>query len=331
MIVNSGTKEEMLREILRIRKLIGNTPVVSLKKGALNAYAKLEYQNYSGSIKDRAVTEVLYQGVASGQITSRTTVIESSSGNFAISAALHCQRLNLKFIAVVDPNINTLNLRMLELIATKVIMVNELDETGGYLLNRIRKVKSLVRDDPDMFWTNQYENENNYKGYRRLAAEIRAGFPRLDYLFVAVSSCGTCRGMWQYLQGFYPNMIIVAIDIEGSQIFSDQKIKRHISGLGASKRSLFLNEVSGIEHVILTHEEIINGCRELLTDFSLFTGGSSGACYAGAIKYLHDHGDESSVSLLLLPDKGFSYLDTIYSDRWANEIINVKQNEQCTI
>jgi len=312
------SKDKLLQELTAIKELIGHTPVVQLEHDRGRLFAKLEYQNYSGSIKDRAVNEILYRGVLSGHIRSGTTIIESSSGNFAISAALHCQRLGLRFIAVVDPNINIINLKILEIIATEVVMVREVDETGGYLLRRIEMVRHLLKTIAGSYWTNQYENENNYKGYAGLAEEIKAAFPRLDYLFVAVSSCGTYKGLSEFLKTGFPDLAIIAIDIEGSQIFSNKKVKRYISGLGASKKSGFIPEGTVVENVILDHKEIIDGCKALLKEHSLFVGGSSGACYAGATKYLKELqtvGD--STALMIFPDKGFSYLDTIFNNEWV--------------
>jgi len=314
-------KHELLETLAAIKRLIGQTPVIQLKKGHTNLFAKLEYQNYSGSIKDRAVNEILYQGILSGQIGAGTTIIESSSGNFAISAALHCQRLGLKFIAVVDPNINKINLKILEIIASEVVMVKAVDETGGYLLNRIETVKQLLVSIPDSYWTNQYENENNYRGYFGLAEEIRLSFKQLDYLFVAVSSCGTYRGLSEFLKLGFPDLTVVAIDIEGSQIFSNKKKSRHISGIGASKKSSFIPADAVVENIILGHQEIIDGCMTLLKEYSLFVGGSSGACFAGATNYLKkiDLSAEST-SLMVFPDKGFSYLDTIFDNKWVEKI-----------
>jgi 2,3-diaminopropionate biosynthesis protein SbnA len=321
-------KEFLLSEILDIRKMIGQTPVVSLLDNRFNLFAKLEYQNFSGSIKDRAVNEILYQGVLSGEINSSTTIIESSSGNFAISAALHCQRLGLKFIAVVDPNINSINLKLLELISDEVVMVDALDDTGGFLLNRIKMVKYLLSSKPGSFWTNQYENENNFKGYFTLAEEIKNYFERLDYVFVAVSSCGTYKGLSEYLKEKYPKIEIIAVDIEGSQIFCSKVTKRFISGIGASKISGFISRESDVEHIILTHGEIIDGCMSLLKENSLFVGGSSGASYSAAKKYLGGLNEsEEVVALLLFPDKGFSYLDTVFNEEWRTSVIKDKYAE----
>ena len=322
------TKPNMLEEVLKIRKLIGNTPLVNLEQDyGFNLFAKLEYNNFSGSIKDRAANNILYHGIYDDLINPNTTIVESSSGNFGISTALHCNRLGIKFTAVVDPNINQINLKLLKLFADKVVMIKEPDETGGYLLNRIRMVNKLVDGQKNHFWTNQYGNENNYKGYAELANEIVKAFTRLDYLFVSTSSCGTITGLSKYVKQYFPDVQVIATDIEGSMIFSSKKIKRYIPGIGAGKQAVFLEHAEVDDYMILTHEEIIEGCQNLLKKHSIFAGGSSGACYYGAIKYLQNlKVDPATNAVIICPDRGVPYIDSVYNEEWVNEILQQNKN-----
>ncbi len=314
----------MLEEVLKIRQLIGNTPQVMLDQGEFGQlHARLEYNNFSGSIKDWAANNILYQAIRDGRINGDTTIVESSSGNFGMSAALHCQRLGLKFIAVVDPQINVTNLKMLQLFAHKVVMVEKPDHTGGYLLTRIETVKEIQRTTPNCFWTNQYENPNNYQGYQGLAHEIKKKFTCLDYLFVSVSSCGTITGLSRYLREQFPELYVIGVDIKGSVIFSDVKRKRSIPGLGAGRRATFL-EKDTVDHVmILTQDEIIKGAHKLLRRHSIFGGGSTGACYYAAQRFLGGlkNPNPLAVSLIICPDRGFSYIDTVYNDDWCKKTI----------
>lgn len=211
---------------MKIREQIGKTPLVRLEHfPGFNLFAKLEYTNFSGSIKDRAANNILYHAIKENKIREGTIVIESSSGNFGISTALQCNRLGVDFCAVVDPQISEINLKMLRLFASRVIMVDQPDETGGFLLNRIRKVKELVEITDNSYWTNQYENPNNFLGYAGLADEINRAFSSLDYLFVPTSSCGTVVGLTRFVKQQFPDLVVVAVDIEGSMIFSDKNVK----------------------------------------------------------------------------------------------------------
>ena len=317
-----NSTNHLLETMCSIKSRIGNTPTVKIENPLFNLYAKLEQFNFSGSIKDRAVNSILYNGILDGKIDSNTTIVESSSGNFAISAALHCQKLGIKFIGVVDPHISKTNLKKLKIFASQVIMVNEVDETGGYLLNRIRKVKEIKSKNENVFWTNQYKNKNNYKGYIDMSKEI-ATQRKFDYVFVSVSSTGTITGLSKYLKEQCPDLKIVAIDVEGSQIFTDVKKKRFIPGLGASKKSDFIDSIIIEDKIILNNREIIDGCRELLNEHSMFVGASSGACYSGAMKYMSklniDIKDKNV--LIICPDGGTSYLDNIFNSSWCERVI----------
>ena len=323
-------RDKMLEDVLRIRKLIGDTPMVKLRnKFGVNLFAKLESRNFSGSIKDRAANNIIYNAILDGQVNPDTTIVESSSGNFGISLSMQANYLGLKAKVVVDPHINMTNYKKLKLFANEIIKVTEPDNTGGYLMNRIKKVKEIVATEPNHFWTNQYGNENNYKSYRALAFEVASKLNRLDYLFVAVSSCGTVTGLSKYLKEVFPHLTVVAIDITGSMIFSDVKAKRHIPGLGAGKAADFLEKDTVDDVIILNHEEIINGCRELLNDHSVFVGGSSGACYYGAMKYLQSKtGLKGCNAMMICPDSGGSYMDTIYNDEWVKMIVEREQAQE---
>ncbi|GJM31002.1 MAG: 2,3-diaminopropionate biosynthesis protein SbnA [Saprospiraceae bacterium] len=319
-----NTKFKMLEDVLKIRQLIGNTPLIQLVENqSYNLFAKLEYNNFSGSIKDRAANNILFQGINDGKINPETTIVESSSGNLGISMALHCNRLGLDFIVVVDPHISKINLKLLKLFATKVIMVDKPDDTGGYLLTRIETVKHIIETNENCFWTNQYQNENNFKGYRDMSHEINQNFTRLDYLFVATSSCGTITGLSKFVKQYFPGVTVVAVDIKGSLIFSDEKHKRLISGLGAGQKACFLEKASVDDVMILNHQEIITGCRAMLREHSIFAGGSSGACYYAARKYLDQLAPTYPIPncLIICPDKGVPYIDNIYSEQWSDRVI----------
>jgi 2,3-diaminopropionate biosynthesis protein SbnA len=321
----------MLKKLIEIGKLIGNTPLLKLENEPACLYAKFESKNYSGSVKDRAVNHMLHQAILENKINERTTVIESSSGNYAISLALHCKYLGLKFIAVVDPNINAGSLKIIKLLATKIIMVTELDETGGYLLNRIRKVKEIVAGNPNFFWTNQYENENNYKSYYPLAKEVIKDLPDLDYLFVAVSTCGTVMGLSLVCKQHFPGLKVIGVDIQGSMIFSEAMHKRYIPGIGSSRKPFFKIDDVVDDHVIVTHSEIIAGCHELLHKHGVFCGASSGACYAAVQKYLQAPGVQPLAKvLIILPDSGTTYIDNIYNPEWIKKIDKAIK-EECII
>ncbi|XLS29486.1 pyridoxal-phosphate dependent enzyme [Flavobacteriaceae bacterium M23B6Z8] len=303
----------LVNKLNKIEKFIGNTKVYQLDFESCNLYAKIEYSTFMGSIKDRLAFYTIKQAILDGYINENTTIIESSSGNFAIGLAGICRCLNLKFIAVIDPNITKEKENHLSYLAHKTIKVQERDKHGSYLLTRIKTIERLLRDNDDYFNIDQYRNTNNYLCYyNTLANEIIKDFNTLDYLFVAVSTGGTVTGLSMKLKEKYPHLKVIAVDIEGSIVFSDKKKERNISGLGASRKSNFIKNEYLDDAIILPQDEIIQGCAELFSEQMIFAGGSSGAVYAAAKNILSKNLDPSLKALLILPDRGHAYVDSVY-------------------
>lgn len=311
----------MLTELKKLSAFIGNTPLIELKNSDNNLFAKLEYNNFSGSSKDRAAFSIIYNGIESGRINEDTTIIASSSGNLAIAVASICRILKLKFIPVIDPNINKAYESLLNLISYKVVKVTERDHTGGYLLTRIATVEKMHAVAKNSFVADQYADPNNYKGYYGLTNEIIDSFDHLDYIFIAVSSSGGITGISKSMKEKRPDTRIIGVDVEGSVIFSDVKVKRYISGIGASQVPPIIENAIIDDVVILSQHDIIKGCFELLNEQAIFAGASSGAVYMAAKNYSKTHsGVLKSSSLMIFPDKGHTYLDTIYNKEWGEQL-----------
>ncbi|WP_340199333.1 pyridoxal-phosphate dependent enzyme [Ascidiimonas sp. W6] len=317
---------KLIEKINRLEKLIGNTPNYQLDFQKVNLYAKLEFNSFMGSIKDRPAVYAFKKAIESGEINESTTIVESSSGNFATGLAGVCKCLGLKFIAVVDPFITEEKEKNLSFLAHKIIKVAEKDYTGGYLLSRIETVKRLVAKNENYFSINQYSNPNNYGSYyNTLAIEIIRDFDRLDYLFVAVSTGGTVTGLSLRLKEQFPNLKVIAVDIEGSLAMGGIPKPRSISGMGSSKESEFI-KLGSIDHqLILSQQEIINGCNELFYEQMIFAGGSSGAVYTAAKMMLEYELDPNSKALIICPDRGHAYINKVYKNQEKNEISRPKK------
>jgi len=285
----------------------------------MNLFAKLEYMNPVGSIKDRPAYWILKRATERGEITSETTVIESSSGNFAAALAAFTHLVGLRFIPVIDPNISSAYESFLRRICPTVVKVEERDETGGFLKTRLQKVQQLCATIPNAYWTNQYGNPDAAEAHYELTAtEICADFDSLDYVFIGVSTAGTIAGVSRRLKEQYPQVRIIAVDVEGSAIFGGAPRKRHIPGLGSSIVPPLVSQAHIDDVVLIPERETVEACRELLTRHGLFVGGSSGTSYA-AIKRCTASLTASGhpTVLFLCPDRGTPYLDTVFDPVWA--------------
>jgi len=285
----------------------------------VNLFAKLEYVNPIGSIKDRVAYWILKQAVERGEIGEETTVIESSSGNLAAALAVFTRLVGLRFIPVIDPKISSTYESFLRRICPTVVKVQDLDDTGGFLKTRLKMVKHLCATIPNPYWTNQYGNPDAMDAHYRLTAgEICDDFDSLDYAFIGVSSAGTIAGVSRRLKERYPKIRIIAVDTEGSVIFGRPPGKRHIPGIGSSIVPPLLSYAKIDDVVLIPERETVRACRELLTSHGLFVGGSSGTVFAAVKRYrARMAGSKPPTALFLCADRGTPYLDTVFDASWA--------------
>src|SRR5262245_7093027 len=307
---------ELLRNTLR------PTPHVPVAMKGMKLFAKLEYVNPVGSIKDRAAYWILKRAAERGEIGEETTVIESSSGNFAVALAAFTHLLGLRFIPVIDPNISPTYESVLRRLCPTVVKVEERDDTDGFLKTRLQMVMHLCSTIPNAYWTNQYTNPAAVEAHYELTAgEICADFESLDYVFISVSTAGTIASMSRPLKERYPKVQVIAVDAEGSVIFGGKPRKRHIPGIGSSIVPPLLSEAMIDDVVLISEADTIEACRELLTSHGLFVGGSSGSAFAAIKRYAERMAASKRPTVLFLcADRGMPYLDTVFNTSWVSRL-----------
>jgi cysteine synthase A len=303
---------------------VGNTPLVQLTQAFrdtnLRIFAKLEAFNPGGSIKDRAAISILTHAMEEGMIRPGTTVVESSSGNMGIGLAMACAYFGLRFICVVDPKTTSQNLEILKAYGAQIDMVKEPSPaTGEFLQARLDRVKYLLEEIKDSYWPDQYSNPYNAYAHHKTMHEISTALDnKVDYLFCSVSTCGTLRGCADYIRENKLKMKIMAVDAVGSVIFGGKRAKRLIPGHGAAVQPrLFRSDLSE-RCIYVSDVDCIQGCRRLVRRESLLAGGSSGGVLM-ALDKVKQEIPPNSTCVLIFPDRGERYLNTIYSDAWVNE------------
>lgn len=312
---------------INILEKVGSTPLIELKNSSLhniNLYAKLEFYNPTGSVKDRAASYILKKLLSSGEINKNTTMIESSSGNFGIALSAYCREYGLKFYCVVDPHISPTNEILIKELSTVMIKVDKPDSNGGYLLTRIDKVKELLSTIPNSYWVNQYSNPYNAEAYyNSLGNEICNEIQPIDYIFIGVSSGGTITGVSQKIKEVYPDAKVIAVDIVGSVIFGGPPMKRFIPGIGSGMVPNILKYAKIDDVVMMDEIDTINSCHELLKSHSIFAGGSSGSVFGAVKKYFSNKKFKTKPNVaILLPDRGEKYTNNIYNKQWCDDFIN---------
>lgn len=304
---------------------IGNTPLVRLNRifGDIrfDIYAKLEFMNPGGSSKDRPALAIVKDGIETGKIKPGTVIVESSSGNMAISLAKICSYLGLRFLCVIDPKTTEQNIRIMKAYGAEIDRVAEPDPaTGEYLPVRLQRVQTLLQSLDNGFWPNQYANLYNPLAHmqttmREIAAQLRHA---VDYLFCGVSTGGTIRGCAEYVREHGMRTKVIAVDAAGSAIFGGPGKKRLLPGLGAAViPPLFRHDLLQ-GHVHVSDLDCITGCRLLVRKESILAGGSSGGVVMAVRSFMREIPD-GAVCAVILPDRGERYLETVYSDDWVRD------------
>ena len=314
---------------------VGKTPTVTFHLNGdpkITVCAKLEFYNPTGSVKDRAASYILEKALKGGIIHKDTEIIESSSGNFGVALSAYTKANNLKFTCVIDKNTLPVNEMLIRGQGANIIKITEPDEYGGYLLNRIKKIRQLLEKNPNLYWVNQYENPLNAEAYyASLGKEICQEAPgnSLKFVFVGVSSGGTITGVSRRVKEDFPEAKIIAVDIYGSVIFGDIPKKRFIPGIGSSIRPKILDHAFIDDVVLVSERETISGCKELLEGYNIYAGGSSGSVYMAMKKYFMSQAINEHVNVMcVFPDRGERYANTIYNQEWSNGFKEYSQMEK---
>src|SRR5256714_2550589 len=184
-------RPSLVTRLEQLGKTLRPTPHVPLAMEHMNLFAKLEYVNPVGSIKDRPAYWILKRAAERREICDETTVIESSSGNFASALAAFTRLVGLRFIPVIDPNISSTYESFLRRTCSRVVKVEDRDDTGGFLKTRLQMGKHLGDTVPNAYWTNQYGNPDALEAHYELTAgEDMPGFGSPGPVFL----CGSTRG-----------------------------------------------------------------------------------------------------------------------------------------
>lgn len=285
-----------------------NTPIVRLKeiekifdlKNEL--YAKIEINNPTGSIKDRACIEILNGYINDGIIKDNTTLIEATSGNMGISLSYYANKLNIPCIIVMP---NSASKQRQEIIENNNAKVIRLD--GG--MNECNElVKKLLKENKNYVWFDQFNNTNSVKAHLKTAKEIDETINDLDYIFIAFGSAGTIGGIAAYYKTNNKPTKIIGIEPDESPLVKCGITRPHlIQGIAANFVPPLLNKDHIDDIELVKGEDAINMAKMIKEEEDLFVGISSGANVLATITYLKNHNIKNKKVLTLLVDKGDRY------------------------
>lgn len=284
-----------------------------------SVFLKIEGLNPAGSVKLKTAVALVEEAEASGCRFPRTRLIESTSGNLGVALAMVCAAKGYSLTCVTDPNANPQTVRLMEALGAEVVVITARDGNGGYLQSRIDYIQERQGREPDLYWLNQYASPAGPQAHRqRTGRSIFEQLGRVDYVFVGAGTTGTLMGCAQFFRRHSPGTRIIAVDSVGSVTFGGPPARRHIPGLGTSRRPEILTEAMIDEVVLVSETEAVDMCRALARERGLLLGGSTGTVLS-AVQNTAKKIPDGSVVVAISPDFGDRYLDTVYNDSWVAE------------
>jgi len=313
-----------------ILDVVGNTPMVKLNRVTegigSKIYAKLEFMNPMGSVKDRAAKYMIEKAEKDGRIKKGQLIIENSSGNTALGLALIAIQKGYRLKVVVRDRISKEKINQLEALGVDVHKVDSSlppEHPDSYNLITPR----LVSNTPDCYFPDQHNNmENNDSHYHSTGPEIWEQMDgKIDYFIAGIGTGGTLGGVAKYLKEKDPEIKVIAIDPFGSiffNYFKTGKIKKSapylIEGLG-DEFLIKCADFSNIDDMYqVSDKDSFHFARKLMKEEGILGGGSSGAALWGALKLARSLKEPARIATIF-PDGAARYLSTIFNDDWMKE------------
>lgn len=286
---------------------IGNTPLIRLTKvSSGNVFAKGEFLNPGGSLKDRVALYIIERAEEEGSLKKGMTIIEATSGNTGIGLTLVGRQKGYNVVCVMPENMSEERRKIIEAFGGEIIYTSAEESLAGSL----KRLKSIVDREPDKYFiANQFENPRNPEiHYKQTAVEIFSEMDQKVDIFVAgVGSGGTVQGIGKFLKEKNPDLKIVAVEPKNSAALLGREPGLHqIQGIGDG----FIPGVLDVELVdmvfTVSDDEAINTTRRLSREEGLLVGTSSGANVFAALHM--DNGRNRIVTVL--PDRAERYFST---------------------
>ena len=289
---------------------IGNTPLVRINKlsKSNNLYAKVEFFNPAGSVKDRIALAMIETAEKQGLINEDTTIIEPTSGNTGIGLALISAIKGYKIILTMPETMSVERRKLLAAYGAELVLT----EGSKGMKGAIEKAEELHKKIANSFIPQQFKNPANpEKHYNTTAKEIwKDSEEKVDIFVAGVGTGGTVSGVGKYLKEQNKNIQIVAVEPESSPVLSKGIAGSHkIQGIGAGFVPDTFNKDVVDKIVTVSNENAIETARLSAKKEGLLIGISSGASLYAAINLANENLEKTVVALL--PDTGERYLTSV--------------------
>ena len=298
-----------------VAQTVGNTPLVRIKnfekENELEArvYAKLEYFNPAGSVKDRIAKAIIDDAVATGRIKDGSTIIEPTSGNTGIGIASYAAAKGFNVIITMPESMSVERRNLMKAYGAELVLT---DASLG-MKGAIAKAQELQKEIPDSIIAGQFENPVNPKAhYETTGPEIWNDLDgQVDIFIAGVGTGGTVSGVGKYLKEKNPNVKVIALEPETSPVLTTGKGGAHkIQGIGAGFVPATLDTSVYDEVLTVPNEAAFEFGAKFPSQEGALVGISSGAAlYAASVVAKREESKGKNI-VVILPDSGDRYLST---------------------
>ena len=327
------TAERNRRPFDNVLETIGWTPLIRLNavtRGIRTpVYAKAEYFNPGGSVKDRIAMPIIEKAEREGRLKPGGTIVEGTSGNTGTALAIAAALRGYKCVFTMPDKMSQEKVRLLKAFGAEVIITPTAvppDHPDSYVM----MAKRIAKETPNAILADQFYNDANPQAHYDLTGpelwEQTEG--RITHFIAAAGTGGTITGVGRYLKEQNPKIRIIAGDPVGSILASywrsDGKDVREgvpykVEGIGQDKIPGTLDMSVIDEFMTVSDKESFAMARRLTREEGLFVGGSSGLIAHVALKVARDVNDPQAFIVTVLCDTGERYLSKLYNDEWMRE------------
>ena len=292
-----------------ILDLIGSTPIVSLEPSTgMKIFAKAEFLNPGGSIKDRVAKNMIEQAEKRGVLKKGMTIVEPTSGNTGIGLALCGVRMGYNVIIVMPENMSEERKKIIRALGAELVLTPAEESLDG----AVNEVMRIASQSDEYFVPQQFENPDNPKiHYLTTGPEIYSQLDgKVDIFVSGLGSGGTLQGITEFLKEKNPNLISVAVEPKNvSALLGDEPGLHQIQGIGDGFIPSVLDTSLIDEVVTVTDDDAIGTTRMLARKQGLMCGTSSGANIWACMQMAEKYGKDKIIATVL-PDRMERYFST---------------------
>ena len=293
-----------------VTDLIGKTPLLALKsETGANIFAKLEYFNPAGSVKDRVAKQILDDAEKKGILKEGTTIIEPTSGNTGIGLSAIAAARGYKIIITMPETMSIERRNLMKAYGAEIVLT----EGAKGMKGAIAKAEELHNEIDNSFIAGQFVNPANPEAHRTTTGpeiwEDTDG--KVDIFVAGVGTGGTVTGVGEYLKSKNPDVKVIAVEPQTSPVLSQGKAGPHkIQGIGAGFVPDVLNTDVYDEIIPVSNEDAFETARSIARNEGVLVGISSGAAAFAAKQVAVREENKGKNIVVLLPDTGDRYLST---------------------